>query len=101
VFRSEFQAFRASDASLADLGPEDWELFWRWGFLSFVFYTPDISNIRRNGVKIAVAAGEKSGDAFYTETPKPQAEIIWCLRHVCYRTDAGVWRDLGQSSAKL
>ena len=80
AFRSEFRGFSPDDPPRSDCEPEDWAMFWHFEFLVFTIFGPDLRKIKDNGVSIAVAAGVKSGDAFYARSTFPQAEIIGCPR---------------------
>ena len=81
--------------------PENGDNFWTNEYLQFTIYMPDLSKIVRNGVSIAVAAGRKSGEAFYARTTVKQAEVLGCERfllpghHSAFDTEPeGFARDL-------
>jgi len=77
--------------------PENGDNFWRNEFLQFTIYMPDWRRIVENGVSIAVAAGSKSGDAFYARTTLKQMEILGCERfslpghHTAFDTEPEVF----------
>ena len=60
--------------------PQNAELFWKFEFMQFTIYCPDLRKIVENKVSIAVAAGRTSEDAFYARTTFPQSEILGCPR---------------------
>ncbi|CAM1503156.1 Fc.00g079320.m01.CDS01 [Cosmosporella sp. VM-42] len=78
-FQTEMKGYQNSPP-LSRPSPEDGRNFWENEFLTFTIYCPDLRQIRDNKVSIAVAAGEKSKDAFYARTTIPQAEILQCPR---------------------
>ncbi|EXJ86907.1 hypothetical protein A1O3_03861 [Capronia epimyces CBS 606.96] len=78
-FRTEMRGYENSPP-LSLPHPDNLEKFWRYEFLQFTIYCPDLTRIVRNGVSIGVAAGLKSADAFYARTTFPQAEILQCPR---------------------
>lgn len=57
-------------------------LYRRYEFIYFTIYCPDLRHIIKNNVNIAVAAGEKSADAWYARTTLAQAEALQCKHHV-------------------
>jgi hypothetical protein len=79
-FRKAFKGFSADDPPRTDCEPEDWEVFWKYEFLIFTMYCPDLRQIKDKGVSIAVAAGVRSEDANYAVSTFPQAEIMGCPR---------------------
>ncbi|MCJ1250912.1 hypothetical protein MMC30_008140 [Trapelia coarctata] len=77
--------------------PENGDNFWKNEFLQFTIYMPDLRKIVDNGVSIAVAAGRKSGEAFYARTTVKQMKILRCERfllpghHSAFDTDPEVF----------
>lgn len=55
---------------------ENGGFFFRYEYLIFGLYTPDLDRVRKNKVLIAVAKGTESKDAWYARTVDRQAEII-------------------------
>ena len=108
VFRRDgveaaFEAFRTEMKGFEDSPPlslpsiEDGQNFWENEFMQFTIYCPDLRQIVRNQVSIAVAAGAKSQDAFYARTTEPQSEILHCPRfllpshHTGYEAEPGLF----------
>lgn len=57
---------------------ETGEFFFECEYLIFGLHTPDLNRIRDNKVRLAVARGEESGDAWYARATARQSEIIGC-----------------------
>ena len=69
--------------------------------MQFTIYCPDMRKIVKKGVSIAVAAGEKSRDAFYARTTLPQAEILLCPRFVLPGHHSGYEAEPAEFAPKL
>ena len=78
-FTTELKGY-GEDEALNLTEPQNAELFWKFEFMQFTIYCPDLRKIVENKVSIAVAAGRKSEDAFYARTTIPQSEILGCPR---------------------
>lgn len=79
AFAAEMKGF-GNSPPLAEPSSQDWRNSWEYEFLQFTIYCPDLRKIVENRVKIGVAAGVKSEDAFYARTTLLRAGILACPR---------------------
>ena len=63
--------------------PHRLDYFFRYEFLVFHIYTPNLHRIRTSGVPIATAEGEESKGVFHATSARVQSEILHCT-HVIW-----------------
>jgi pimeloyl-ACP methyl ester carboxylesterase len=61
-----------------DQGGDSFDHFMAHSYLTISRYKPDLDTIRRNGVRVATAAGRRSADAYYARTARVMAERLGC-----------------------
>ena len=59
------------------------DYFFRYEFLIFIIYTPNLSRVRASGVPIATVEGVESKGVFHATSAQVQSEILNC-RHVVW-----------------
>lgn len=62
--------------------PRNEPSFWEYEFCSASMYTPDLRKLLKNGISVAVLAGERSKDAWFSVGTQEQADILGCERVV-------------------
>ncbi|KUJ11581.1 acetyltransferase/esterase [Mollisia scopiformis] len=62
--------------------PRNEPSFWEYEFWTASIYTPDLRKLVKNGTSIAVMAGERSKDAWFSVATEEQAAILGCERVV-------------------
>lgn len=70
-------------------------------FIIFGVFCPDLRRVRDNGVKVAVAAGARSEDAWYARTTLEQRKILGCRHYVVPGNHAGFELEPETFAAKL
>lgn len=78
---------------------DDIEFFFRREYRPIAHYTPDLRRIRHNGVRMAVACGRGSGDAYYARATRVLAEKLEC-EYVEFPGHHTVSRDAPKEFAK-
>jgi len=63
---------------LAQPREEDMENFWKYEFLGFVLYCPDLQRVVENKVSVVAGVWEGSGDAFFRRCGGPLAKRLNC-----------------------
>ena len=63
--------------------PHRLDFFFRYEFLVFHIYTPNLSQVRASGVSIATVEGVESKGVFHATSAKVQSEILGCT-HVIW-----------------
>ncbi|MCR6482360.1 alpha/beta hydrolase [Amycolatopsis sp. OK19-0408] len=74
----------AAALALTDIDPADFadqaeaDAFLAREFLAMALYTPDLDAVRRSGIPVVTAAGEKSRDTCHDQAARVQAEHLAC-----------------------
>jgi pimeloyl-ACP methyl ester carboxylesterase len=94
-----WRAFRSVPEDFATRNGKNHEFFLKHEMLPFSNYKPDVATIKRNGVKLFMAAGNMTLDKqkFYGRTAPILADMLDCLmvvfpgHHLSYFDMAGEW----------
>jgi pimeloyl-ACP methyl ester carboxylesterase len=81
-FRKMFKGFDDADLppSTNRSDPRNEPSFWEYEFWTASMYTPDLRKLVKNKTRVAVMAGERSGDDWFSVATKEQAKILGCER---------------------
>ena len=63
--------------------PHRLDYFFRYEFLIFIIYTPNLSQVRASGIPIATVEGVESNGVFHATSAQVQSRILKC-RHVVW-----------------
>jgi pimeloyl-ACP methyl ester carboxylesterase len=78
ALQAEMMPAYAEERPLAEAREEDMENFWKYEFVIFALYSPDLGRVVENGIDVVVGVGEGSGETFLKKVGKPLARRLGC-----------------------